>query len=88
MESISNEICEKVKEQINIQTIFKYPKPDEAIKKIRQGKSVLEKWKKEYDTTKRDIEQQSVKRWDFQKYKEIFSTPLYMKDVLEDLEKA
>jgi hypothetical protein len=65
LESISNEICEKVKEQINIQTIFKYPKPDEAIKKIRQGKSVLEKWKKEYDTTKRDIEQQSVKRWDF-----------------------
>jgi len=57
LEAISNEICDKVKAQIDVTKIFK-KKPEVAIKIIKQGMSVLEKWKKEYDATKRDIEQQ------------------------------
>lgn len=88
LEAISNEICNKVKAQIEIQRIFR-KKPEDAIKIIKQGKTVLEKWKNEFDATKRDIEtQQTIKRWDFSKAKEIFSQPIYMKKVLEDIEKA
>jgi len=88
LEAISNEICNKVKSQIQISGIFK-KKPEDAIKIIKQGKTVLEKWKNEFDATKRDIEtQQTIKRWDFSKAKEIFSQPIYMKKVLEDIEKA
>jgi len=88
LESISNEICEKVKAQIDITKIFK-KKPQEAISIIQKGKSVLEKWKKEFETTRREIEaEQTVKRWDFQKIKDIFNCPIYMRQVLEDLEQA
>ena len=59
------------------------------IKIIKQGNSVLEKWKKEYDATKRDIEQQqTVKRWDFTRQKEIFEQSIHMREVLKDLEEA
>ena len=68
--------------------IFK-KKPEVAIKIIKQGNSVLEKWKKEYDNTKRDIEQQqTVKRWDFTRQKEIFEQSIHMREVLKDLEEA
>jgi dynein heavy chain len=88
LESISNEICDKVKAQIDIDKIFK-KKPEDAIKIIKQGKSVLVKWKRDFDATRRDIEvQQTVKRWDFSKVKEIFEQPLYMGTVLDDLERA
>ena len=50
---------------------------------------MLDKWKKEFFATRRDIEnEQTVKRWDFQSTKEIFNTPTYMITVLTDLEKA
>jgi dynein heavy chain len=88
LESISNEICDKVKAQIDITKIFK-KKPEEAIPIIQKGKEVLEKWKEEFQKTRRDIEdEQTVKRWDFQSTKEIFSTPAYMVHVLTDLESA
>jgi archaellum component FlaC len=49
----------------------------------------LLKWKKEYDATKRDIEQQqTVKRWDFTRQKEIFEQSIHMRNVLGDLEQA
>lgn len=86
-ESISNEICEMVKRRIIMTNIFR--KPDEAIIIIQKGKNVLDKWKKEFEQTKRDIEEeQTVKRWDFQKTREIFAPPIYMKTVLCDIEKA
>jgi dynein heavy chain len=88
LEAISNEICDKVKAQIDVTKIFK-KKPEIAIKIIKQGNSVLEKWKKEYDATKRDIEQQqTVKRWDFTRQKEIFEQSIHMREVLKDLEDA
>jgi len=88
LEAISNEICDKVKALIDITKIFK-KKPEDAIKIIQQGNSVLAKWKKEYDATKRDIEQQqTVKRWDFTRQKEIFEQSIHMRTVLSDLEQA
>lgn len=36
-----------------------------------------------------EIEQEStVKRWDFQKTKEIFNKPKYMKQILENIKEA
>ena len=50
---------------------------------------MLTKWKKEFDKTKKDIEeQQTVKKWDFQTHKEIFAAPQYMVQVLKDLAEA
>jgi len=50
---------------------------------------VLKKWKKEFDDTKRAIEEeQTVRRWDFQSTKDIFNPPIYMTTVLTDLEQA
>lgn len=88
LESISNEICEKVRAQIDIRRIFKI-NPTVAINTIIQGINVLEKWQKQFIQTKLEIEQEStVKRWDFQKSKEIFNKPKYMKQILEDIKEA
>jgi len=88
LDAISHEICDKVKSQIDITKIFK-KKPEEAIMLIRKGKDVLKKWKSEFDLTRRNIESElTVRRWDFQSTKDIFSTPIYMVRVLEDLESA
>ena len=45
LESISNEICEKVSAQIDVKRIFKI-NPNVAINTITQGINVLEKWQK------------------------------------------
>ena len=88
LDAISHEICDKVKSQIDITRIFK-KRPEEAIMLIRKGKDVLKKWKSEFDLTRRNIESElTVRRWDFQSTKDIFSTPIYMVRVLEDLESA
>lgn len=88
LESISNEICDKVNAQIDIRKIFKQ-KPDDAINVINQGINVLEKWQKQFNQTKMEIESEStVKRWDFTKTKEIFIKPKYMKQILEDIKEA
>ena len=64
-------------------------RPEEALKLIRQGIEVLQKWRKEFLNTKKEIEdQQTVKKWDFQSFKEIFAQPQYMVQVLEDLAEA
>jgi len=57
LESISNEICDKVKAKIDITKIFRDP-PHESIKIIRDGKAVLDKWIKEFNKTRREIEAQ------------------------------
>lgn len=63
--------------------------PQVALNIIRQGIDVLQKWRKEYFATKKDIEeQQTIKKWDFQTQKDIFAAPLYMVKVLEDLAEA
>jgi len=43
LESISNEICDKVRAKIDIKRIFRQ-KPDQAITTINEGINVLEKW--------------------------------------------
>jgi prefoldin subunit 5 len=78
-----------VKAQIDITKIFQMKRPEDAIKMIKQGIEVLNKWRKEFQATKKDIEdQQTVKKWDFQSQKEIFSAPIYMVQVLNDLAEA
>lgn len=89
LRAISTEICQKVKDKIQLNTIFKIKNPHEAIKLIRQGKVVLQLWKSEFHKTRIEIEKQTVRRWDFQQQsKEIFATPTHMVEVLNDLEKA
>lgn len=46
--AISNEICQKVREKINIKTIFTKKKPEQAIEDIEAGITVLEKWQNEF----------------------------------------
>jgi dynein heavy chain len=88
LDSISNEICDKVRAQIDIKRIFKI-KPETAISIIDQGVKVLDSWHSLFFKTKSEIERDnSVKRWEFTKTKEIFQKPRYMKEILEDLKKA
>jgi len=50
---------------------------------------VLDNWYKKFNATKMEIEQEStVKRWEFQKAKEIFIKPRHMKNILEDIKDA
>lgn len=87
IESISNEICDKVKSQIDIRKIFKIVPTTNAITLITQGMNVLDKWQKQFMATRMDIESQpSLKRWDFAKQKDIFGKTKYMKQVLEDIQ--
>ena len=88
LDSISNEICDKVRAQIDIRRIFKV-KPTDAITVINQGINVLDKWQKEFNKTKMEIEQEpAIRRWEFTKTKEIFMKPRYMKEILEDIREA
>lgn len=88
LEAISNEICQRVKEKIEIKKIFKEP-PVQAIHTIQEGISLLEKWQKVFYDTKMAIETEStIKRWDFGKIKEIFARPKHMKLVLENFKEA
>ncbi len=78
LESISNEICDKVASKIDIKRIFRI-KPDNALTIINQGINVLTKWQKQFYDTKMEIEKEAtVKRWDFTKTKEIFIKPKHM----------
>lgn len=65
LKAISNEICDKVREKIQIKTIFKGD-ADQAISLIGEGIEVLEEWQKKFRETQMSLEQsQSVRRWDF-----------------------
>lgn len=89
LEAISNEICKKVREKIDIKTIFKAQKPQKASALIQEGINVLEKWHREFNQTKQEIENQStIRRWEFTRMKEIFAKPKHMKYILEDLNTA
>lgn len=66
LSAISQEICQKVKEKINIQKIFEELPTHEALKIIQSGKSVLANWQLEFARTRQEIEKQTVHRWEFQ----------------------
>jgi dynein heavy chain len=86
LEAISNEICTKVRVKIDIATIFKTD-PRDAIGVIRQGASLLKTWRDEFEHTKSAIEtEQTIKRWDFGRKKEIFLGPEYMGRILSNFE--
>lgn len=88
LEAISNEICAKVRQQIQIQVIFKKA-PQESIATIKQGISVLDQWNEKFQKTKMDIEQEvTIRRWDFPRIKEIFNKPKHMKMILENFQTA
>ena len=88
LDSISHEICDKVKSKIDITKIFK-KKPVDAIADIRQGIVVLEIWISEFKKTKTSIEAEAtIKRWEFGSTREIFAPPKHMIKVLHDLEEA
>jgi hypothetical protein len=52
LEAISNEICAKVRMEIDIKRIFEERPITNAISKIEQAICVLDNWKKQYDATK------------------------------------
>jgi dynein heavy chain len=52
LEAISNEICSKVRQEIDIKKIFDEKPIPNAIKKIDQAICVLKNWKEQYDKTK------------------------------------
>jgi hypothetical protein len=71
--------------EIDIKRIFEERPITNAISKIEQAISVLDNWKKQYDATKLEIEQQNIQRWEFTGTKAIFEKPLYMITILKDL---
>ena len=80
LEAISNEICQKVRKEIDIKKIFF---ESGASKKIDQATKVLKNWKENYDRTKHEIElANSMNRWEFTNTKAIFSKPLHMITIL------
>jgi len=88
LEAISNEICDKVREKIQIKTIFR-GNPDQAIALIQEGVEVLEEWQRKFRDTQMSLEQsQSVRRWDFQNIKDIFNKPKHMLFILKDVKEA
>lgn len=86
LEAISNEICQKVRNKIDIRQIFKKKNPDDAISDIESGIQVLDKWYTEFCRTRAEIENEphSV-RWDFTNQKQIFEKPIHMGVILKDL---
>ena len=88
LEAISNEICAKVRQHIQVQIIFKRP-PAESIAIIKQGISVLDQWNDKFWRTKMDIEHEAtIRRWDFPRIKEILNKPKHMKLVLDHFQQA
>jgi dynein heavy chain len=89
LHSISNEICEKVANKINLKTIFKDP-PNKSIATIQQGEKCLTKWMIKFQETKKEIEKENngQNRWDFSTTGELFDRPKYMRNVLGNLSEA
>jgi dynein heavy chain len=88
LEAISTEICQKVRDQIDIRHIFK-KKPDLAISTIDAGIQCLEKWWSEFSRTRTAIESEiTITRWDFPKIREIFAKPRHMSAVLKQIRDA
>lgn len=88
LEAISNEICQKVREKINIKTIFK-KKPEQAISDIEAGMQVLDKWHSEFARTRQEIENElTIARWDFTNQRTIFEKPQHMGKILENLKET
>ena len=89
MEAISNEICSKVRIEIDIKKIFDEKPIPNAIKKIDQAICVLKNWKEQYDKTKQEIEvANTMNRWEFTNTKNIFSKPAHMVNILQDIMNA
>ena len=88
LEAISTEICQQVRNKIDLRTIFK-KKSNEAIQDIDQGIQCLEKWVNEFFKTKMDIESETtITRWDFPRIRDIFAKPKHMTSILKDIKKA
>ena len=88
LDAISTEICQKVRDKIDIRTIFK-KKPDAAIADIDAGIQCLDKWWTEFNRTKMDIEgETTITRWDFPKIREIFAKPRHMTTILRNIKHA
>lgn len=86
LEAISNEICQKVRNKIDIRQIFKKKNPDDAISDIESGIQVLDKWYTEFCRTRAEIENEPHSaRWDFTNQKQIFEKPIHMGVILKDL---
>ena len=94
IETISNEIADKVENYIKIPQLLKlnddipYKKQlEDAEEKIAQGRKILASWKALYKSTKQQIEDEGGSdRWVFQP-KPIVERITHMIDILENLEK-
>lgn len=88
IEAISNEICQKVRNKINIRTIFRQP-PKAAIEEIDKAIAVLDKWQSEFNKTKMEIEAEStISRWEFDKIKDIFGRPKHIILICRDIKEV
>jgi dynein heavy chain len=68
LRAISNEICQKVRDKIDLRNLFTKNQYDlnPAMETIEAGIQVLQKWLDEFIRTKTDIEQQNtIIRWEF-----------------------
>jgi dynein heavy chain len=84
MESIANEIADKVTKKIEIHTILRSP-PDVALETIQDAKAVLECWHSTYMKTREKIEQSGTDhRWEFDR-KRLFEKTNYMATICGDL---
>jgi dynein heavy chain len=73
LEGISNEICSKVRMEIDIKKIFNEKPIENALSRIEQAIIVLEQWHSQYNKTKIEIESTgSTPRWEFSNSKLIF----------------
>lgn len=87
--AISNEICQKVRMEIDIRTIFLKKKQEDAIAIIDAGIQVLEKWYTQFNLTRQEIENElTIIRWDFTHHNAIFEKPKYMVKILKDLKQT
>lgn len=84
MERIAWQLCEKVTAGIGFPAVFKEPST-KALKKIEEGRNVLEKWKETYFATRDKIDTSGGHgRWDFDR-KRLFEKTSYMSDRCNDI---
>jgi dynein heavy chain len=87
MERIANEIADRVAAQIDIHTIFRRV-PADAMRRIEEGKRLLEQWHEAYSRVRRRIERSQLgNRWEFD-VRRLFDKTDYMAQRCEDLYKA
>jgi dynein heavy chain len=89
LEGISNEICSKVRMEIDIKKIFNEKPIEMALGRIDQAVIVLENWYSQYKKTQIEIESTgSTPRWEFSNSRAIFHKPNHMVVIIKNIGEA